>query len=80
MPTLTASFVREEYSACGPQGWVVLLEPNGDEFECRCLARPEGKVEIYGDSHTIAYLESRYGRAAVALTAQKAVLDHFRGQ
>lgn len=69
---LTGRFNATVASPRGKQAEVWLVEPNGDEHLVRCLVLSNG-VEIGGDGETIAYLNDRYGSAAVSLTAKSVV-------
>jgi hypothetical protein len=70
--TLTGRFNAIVASPRGKQAEVWLVEPNGDEHLVRCLVLSSG-VEIGGDGDTLAYLNDRYGAAAVSLTAKSVV-------
>lgn len=50
-----------------------LVEPNGDRHRVRCLVKPSG-TDIGGEGDVLAYLNSRYGAAAVVQTAREMVL------
>lgn len=69
---LTGRFNAIVASTRGKQAEVWLVEPNGDEHLVRCLVHSSG-IEIGGDGDTIAYLNDRYGAAAVSLTARSIV-------
>jgi len=69
---LTGRFSAIVASPRGKQAEVWLVEPNGDEHLVRCLVLSSG-VEIGGDGDTLAYLNNRYGAAAVSLTAKSVV-------
>ena len=70
---LTGRLIRYVYSREGPQADVAIIEPNGDQYEVRCLLRKDG-TDIQGDRTTMAYLNARYGDRELCLTAQGVVM------
>ena len=70
---LRGRFIRSVPSPDGPQADIALIEPNGNEFEVRCLIRKTG-TDIGGNPAALQYLHNRYGGDKVCLTAQGTVL------
>jgi hypothetical protein len=70
--TLRGRLIRYVPSPDGVQADIALIEPNGEEYEIRCLCRPTG-TEIGGDDYTLRYLNERYSPEAVWRTASRVV-------
>jgi len=70
---LTAKVLAHVPTPEGPQADLLLIEPNGDSTQVRCLAKESG-TEIAGESDYIDYLNRRYGPQMVSLTARWATL------
>ena len=52
--------MKWERTEAGPQAEMFLIEANGDEHWLRCLARPDGKTDIFGNTEELFYLNNRY--------------------
>lgn len=61
----------------GHQVDVMLVEPNGDQVQVRCLILGE-RTEIGGNEDEMKHLNQRYGPQAVCVAARTAALG-FRG-
>ena len=74
MGGLNAELVRRVPSPEGPQADVLLVEPNGEKHLVRCLVKPTG-TDLGGDGEVLAYLNDRYGPAAVVQSARQVTLS-----
>lgn len=79
MQSLQARWVSDVPSNEGLQAELLLVEPNGDEHEVRCLVRHNRRIEVFGFPQEIEYLCARYGTPTVFLTAGR-VLDPSLGE
>ena len=62
MDELRAELVRRVQSPDGLLADIVLIEPNGDEYEVQCLLRHDGTTEIgeAGNGESLKYLNENY--------------------
>ena len=69
--------MREVPSPDGPQADLILIEPNGDEHQVRCLCRKGGTTEISEEvtAGAVAYLNDRYGEQTVWALCRVTVLN-----
>ena len=73
MSGLRAVLMRHVPSPDGPQADVLLIEPNGEEHQVRCLCKSDGTTDlgVIGDGGRLTYLEDKYGSQVVwALSRQ----------
>ena len=73
MGGLRAEFMRRVPSLDGPQADVLLIEPNGDEHQVRCLCRSDGTTDLgtMDRPERLILLEETYGPQVIcALTRQ----------
>jgi len=73
MGELRAVYLRNVPSPEGEQADLLIIEPNGDEHQVRCLCRTDGGTDLseLGDGKFIPYLADRYGSQVIwALTRQ----------
>ena len=70
---LQAQVIERGRSESGLYADLLLVEPNGDSYAVRCLAKEDG-TELCGDPEAIDYLNERYGSKAVCFTARDATL------
>lgn len=79
MNGLRAELMRHVPSPDGPQADVLLIEPNGEEHQVRCLCKPDGTTDLgmMGGRERLILLEVRYGPQVIcALTRQITLAPH----
>ena len=78
MANLRAEFLERSPSDEGKQAVLVLIEPNGDEHQVRCLCRPDGSMDVseFGDGTMLIYLNDRYGQTVVGELCREITMHH----
>lgn len=72
--SLRARIVRHVPSLLGKEAVLVLVEPNGDEHQVRCLVKEDG-TDVAGNGESLEYLNARYGSQTVSGVARRTVLS-----
>lgn len=76
MNGLRAVLMRHVPSPEGPQADVLLIEPNGQEHQVRCLCKSDGTTDLgeMGNGERLPFLEDKYGAQVIWALARQITL------
>ena len=79
MNGLRAELMRRVPSPDGLQADVILIEPNGEEHQVRCLCKPNGTTDlgVLGGSGRLDTLEERFGQQTVCALSRQITLAAY---